>query len=1078
MKDVYKRRKAWMIGGFKTPAVLLIVFCVVLLGASPALAQEVKVSGKITAGDTGDELPGVTVVQKGTTNGTITNVNGDYSVSVSSDAVLVFSYLGYESKEVAISGRSTIDVAMDINAEELEEVVVVGYGEMRKADLTSAQTSISSQEIDRTVNTTIDQAIAGRSAGVLVTQNTGAPGGGISVNIRGLSTLGGSNEPLYVIDGVQIQGSNSLSGVNPLSSLNPADVESIEILQGPSATAVFGSRGTNGVVMITTKRGKAGNAKITYGYSYSLQTPPENQDVMNLRQYAQMENEQKTLVGGEIREDFLDPSILGEGTDWQSELFNPAAIQKHQIGISGGDEKSSYYISGERFMQEGVAVGSGFERTSMRVNLDTKPREWFAVGVNLNLTQTDEEIASTQGNLISSALRLAPQIPVANIDGSYGGGNLDNNAEQFAPVNPIALGNMITNERMERKLIGGVNVKFQIIDGLELRSSINTNMGFQASTYYIPTYEFGWQVNDLARLTNNHNYNTWWNWNQTLQYTKQLGKHHVNAMVTHEAQSSYWKNVGATRQGFSTNTLFDLEAGNPELSSNSGQQADWAQDSYLGRVNYNYNDRYIITAAFRADGSSNFGPENKWGYFPSVSAAWRVSEEAFFNVNFISDLRFRYEIGLTGNQGNAGPIYAGMSSAIPTDLGTGFRPASYPNPDYQWEQTQTDNYGVTLGLFGSRIQLDVDYFIRSTDNLILQAALPSYMGTNGAASVTAPTVNIGSLQNKGWAISLNTINIDNNGFKWESNFNVTSVDTEITALSAGATHITRRGEDWFLKGFAQRSVIGESPWRFFGYEEEGIFESVEDIEASAIPVDNNGDRLSVAEDGVWVGDVKYKDQITEDTDGDGVADAGDGIIDEKDMTFIGNPLPEFYGGFTNTFSYKGLSLSVLLIGSYGNDVYNYLRFQNSNPNNINLGQNMVVDAMNYARVGVDEAGNPALENPGTNVARLTSSSANGNYDRLTDKYVEDGSYIRVKNISLSYVLPSSLIDRQRVIRNVTLGVSAQNVYTFTKYSGYDPEVGTFVGDSGGVGAASGFMGVDYGRYPLTPVYSFSVGLEF
>lgn len=1076
MKDVYKRRKAWVIWG-RVPSLMLLIVGLVLLGASPTFAQDVTVSGKVTTGDTGETLPGVTVVQKGSTNGTITNVDGNYSIKVKSDAVLVFSYLGYKSQEVLVSGRSTIDVSMAINAEELEEVVVTGYAPIRKNDLTAAQTSISSKEIELTVNTTIDQAIAGRSAGVLVTQNTGAPGGGISVSIRGLNSIGLSNEPLYVIDGVQIKAENDATGSNPLSSLNPADVASLEILQGPSAIAVYGSRGTNGVVVITTKRGQAGDVKISYGYTYSLQTAPQKLDVMNLREYAQMENEVKSRVGGDIREDFLDPSILGEGTDWQSELFSSAAMQKHQLSLSGGKENASYYLSAENFNQEGIAAASGFERSSVRLNLDTKPRDWFSLGTNLNFSQTDQKISNTENSLIVSAIQTGPQIPVRNIDGTFGGGSPENTSEQFTPPNPIGIATINTNKRTEQRFRGGINLGFKIFDGLELTTSATTDVAYAERLIYEPAYFFGvYNENKTSKMTNYFDESVYWNWNQMLTYTKDFGKHHIQAMALHEAQSGTWKRLGSGVSEFSTDDVLDVLAGNSDTAVPYGGHNDWALESYLGRLIYNYGDRYILTGVFRADGSSNFGAENKWGYFPSLSGAWRVSEESFFNVPFISDMRIRYEIGLSGNNGPGGNIFGRMSSALPTTWGSGFYPANYANPDYQWEETMTNNAGLTLGLFDSRVQLDADYYVKNTDNLILQTELPWYMGTEGNAAVTAPYINIGSLENRGWAIQLSTTNINTSSFKWESNFNISSNKTELTELAAGATHITIEGQDWFLNNFAQRATVGESPWQFFGYEEEGLFQSLEEIEASALPVDNNGEEYAVAENSIWVGDVKYKDQLTVDTDGDGVPDAGDGIIDENDMTYIGNPFPKVFGGFTNTFSYKGFDLSIFLQYSYGNEIYNYLHYQNSNPNNINLGRNMYTDALDFARVATDDSGNPYLENPGTNVARVASSSTNGNYDRMTDKYVEDGSYIRVKSISLKYRLPSSLLDRQSIIRNVSLTLSAQNVFTFTKYSGYDPEIGSYVGPNESV--AGQFVGVDYGRYPLTPVYSFSIGVDF
>ncbi|HEX5170974.1 MAG TPA: SusC/RagA family TonB-linked outer membrane protein, partial [Cyclobacteriaceae bacterium] len=368
-----------------------------LLGFIAAYAQQRVVTGKVTDA-AGNGMPGVNVVKKGTTAGTATDGNGNFSIDATAEDILVVSFIGYLSQEVRVGAQSNISVVLAEDVATLNEVVVVGYGEMRKTDLTTAQTSISSKDIGRTINTTIEQAIQGRSAGVYVTQNTGAPGGGISVNIRGVNSINGSNEPLYVVDGVQIQGSTSATGTNPLSTLNPADVLSMEILQGPSATAIYGSRGTNGVVLITTKRGKAGDIKISYGLTYSIQTAPKNIEVMNLRQYAQMENEYKAIAGGEVREDFLDPSILGEGTNWQNELFQSAAMQNHQISFSGGTENTTFYLSGERTVQDGVALGSGFDRTSARLNLDIKPRDWFSVGATLNYAQTNEKLGSNNLN--------------------------------------------------------------------------------------------------------------------------------------------------------------------------------------------------------------------------------------------------------------------------------------------------------------------------------------------------------------------------------------------------------------------------------------------------------------------------------------------------------------------------------------------------------------------------------------------------------------------------------------------------------------------------------------------------------
>lgn len=1042
----------------------LLLACLLWVWLIPAAMAQQQVSGKVTDYSTGEPLPGVNILVKGTTTGTISDIDGNYSMGVSgSDAVLIFSFIGYETFEVAVGSQRTINAQLMPDLTTLDEIVVTGYGGMRRGDIPGAQTTISSESINKTINTTVEQAIQGRAAGVYVTQNTGAPGGGISVNIRGVNSINGSNEPLYVVDGIQIQGSTSPSGSNPLSFLNPADIESMEVLQGPSATAIYGSRATNGVLLITTKRGKAGDVRVAYGYSLSIQTAPKNLKVMNMREYAQMENEYKSIAGGTVREEFRDPSLLGEGTNWQNELFKSAPMQKHELSLSGGSEKTTYYLSGEYLNQEGIAIGSGFDRYSARLNLDNKPRKWLTLGANFSFSQTDEKLSTTQSEIITRAIQLAPHIPVRNIDGTYGGGTVtpQNSSEQFSPPNPIGLANITTNELTKRQLLGGVNVGIEIMEGLEFSTRFSTDFGFSNSTYFLPTYKFGYQENTEAVLNNRHNFSTYWNWNQMLQYTKAFNKHNVNVMLSHEAQESNWKNLFGERRGFQTNNILDLNAGDDSKDANGGGQGDWAMESFLARVNYSFDDRYIIQGAIRADGSVNFGTDNKWGYFPSLAAAWRVSEEAFFNVSFINDLRFRFETGLTGNQGGGGAIY-GTLEATPSEWGMSYRPNRYPNPNYGWEETLTNNFGINLGLLRNRVQIEADYYIKNTDNLILVNQLPWYMGTSGQGSIEAPTVNIGSLENKGWSFTINTINIDRGDLKWESSLNLSHFKTKLKSLTAASSHLDKI--NWWMKDWTQRSVVGESPWLFYGYIEEGIFQSKEELENSALPADNNGVEFPIEENSIWVGDVKYKD----------VND--DGIITGEDQTFIGNPWPKLFAGFSNTVSYKGFDLSIMITSSYGNDVYNFVRSENTNPNNINLGRNLFIEAFDYANVQLDEDGEPYLLNPGTNIARMSGGNKNNNFDRHTNKYVEDGSYIRLKNVTLSYNFPTHLVERLKYIKGARLGFSAQNIVTITGYSGYDPEIGSYVGANANAGNAA--IGVDYGRYPITPTYSFNLGIDF
>ncbi|WP_236676111.1 SusC/RagA family TonB-linked outer membrane protein [Chryseolinea lacunae] len=1057
MKEVYR---SFVKGAF----VLLL-----LLGCMVAYGQRV-VTGTIKD-PSGAGMPGVNVLLKGTPNGTSTDADGNFSISANDEDVLTISFIGYKSQEIKVGNQSRINVDLQEDVSTLQEVVVVGYGEMKRADISGAQTSVSSEQISKTINTTIEQAIQGRAAGVYITQNTGQPGGGISVNIRGINTINGSNEPLYVIDGVQIQpstlsyGSNSSSNV--LAGINPSDIANIEILQGPSATAIYGSRGTNGVILISTKRGKSGDMKVNYGFMYSLQEKPKNLPTMNLAEFAQMTNEIRQITGGTPPPEFANPSLLGPGTNWQDELFKTAPLSKHQLSLSGGTDKTNFYLSGEHFDQDGVAIGSSFKRNSIRLNVDNQTRKWLKIGTNLSVNQTRETLTATQENTILNALQIAPNIPVKNPDGSWGGADLTNgNIVQFTPLNPVAIANLIQNKQTKYQVLGGLNLDVTLIKGLVFRTSLNGNLGFSRSDYFTPTYRLGNKTNDVASLTSGSSDNNYWNWNQMLQYNTRIEKHDIGVMVSHEAQKSEWQNVSGSKRGFVTNEIPDLNIGNTQGATTSGGHNTWAMESYFARVNYSFNDKYIVQGTIRADGSVNFGPDNKWGYFPSVSAAWRISQEPFMqSASFINELKLRVETGVTGSQG--GTSYYGPLSSVSTPWGSGFILQRFPNSSLKWEETATNNIGFNLSILQNRIQLEGDFYIKKTDNVLMTSPLPLYMGSGNEGHIEPPPVNIGSLENRGWAFTLTTVNIDQNGFSWKSNFNVSGFKTEITKFYSDNAFVDRTS--WFIgdtgsgNNWTQRAAVGQAPWLFRGYLYDGIFQSVDEINNSAIPTKTNGQRQDVAPGGVWVGDIKYKDLN------------GDNKIDEKDITNIGNPWPKATFGFTNTFSYKGFDLNILLTASYGNDIYNFLRFSNTNPNNINLGRNLMKETFDYARV--EGTGSEAhLTNPGGDIPRIVTPDVNGNGLRFTDKFVEDGSYIRVKNVTLGYSFPKSLIGKQNVIQGLHLAVGAQNLHTFTKYKGYDPEVGAYVGRDSQSNNQS--VGVDFGRYPLTPVYTFNVSVDF
>lgn len=1051
-----------------------------------SLAQNRTITGTVND-SAGTPLPGATVAIKNSKGITITDLKGKFEIIAPPAAeTLVISYVGMISSEIAIGNNTSFTITLRPTGSQLGDVVVVGYGTARKANLTAAQTTVSAKAIEKTINTTVEQALQGRSAGVYVTQNSGQPGGGLSVNIRGVSSLN-RTQPLYVIDGVQIQVAEDVSygnqsSSNPLAGLNPSDIEDMQILQGPSATAIYGSRGTNGVILITTKRGKAGDFKVNYAYLYNLQTPPESLDVMNLKEYAQMVNDYQYTLGTpqNIPENFLDPSILGEGTDWQKELFNNAAMNKHQVNLSGGSGNTTYYLSGEYLDQDGVAEGSGFDRYGFRLNLDNKPRPWLTIGANLNYNQTSEVLTATNYSasdpLIANALRLTPQIPVNNFDGSWGGSDAVNGANQFAPVNPIAIASLITNTNKKRQFMGGVNLAITPLKGLTLRTSFNGSIGDGLSSYYTPTYEIDqWHKQTINSLSETAGSSWYWNWNQLAEYNRSFGKHNVGLMVSHEAQESYWKNISGTRTNFLTNDVIDLNAGDETTASNGGGAGQWAMESYLGRLNYNYDNRYIVTATYRRDGSPNFGPDKRWGSFPSLSAAWRVSQEKFFRSDLISELKLRLETGLTGNQGTGSGIYAAMSPGA-TIWGTGFLPSTFTNPALQWEETNTNNIGINVGLWKNRLTFEGDYYVKNTDNLILQASLPRYMGISGGddaavGSVGAPLLNTGSLKTKGWNFTINATVVQKKDFRWDANINLSHFKTEVTALNSDNAFIDRISP-WVFGysgsvAWIQRASTGYQPWLFRGYIAEGLFQSVKEIDESAVPVDGNGNRRPTenSNEGIWVGDVKYKDIN------------GDGKITAEDMTNIGNPWPKLSGGFSNTFAYKDFELSILITGVYGNDVYNAIRQLGLNPNNVYLSQNFFREMNDYAKLS-DNASSPSLENAGTAIPRLTTggvATAN-NQSVVSSRFVEDGSYLRLKNITLAYNLPSKYLDYTKIIKGLKLAVGVQNILTLTKYKGYDPEIGAYTGS--GASATNQAIGLDYGRYPITPMYNINVSVNF
>ena len=1047
---------------------LLIVFCALSLSQS-VNAQSTQVSGKVTDAGTGEALVGVTIVVKGTTNGTITDVNGNYTLELPSPGTaLIFSFIGYDNKEVVPTGV-VLDVQLEIKSESLDEVVVVGYGSTKKRDLTGAVSSVKADEIEDQPFSSLDQALQGKVSGVTITPNSGAPGGGISVRVRGITSLTGSNEPLYIIDGVPIDGGQNNESFNfgnigggsgqtrvsALSSINPSDIESIEILKDASALAIYGSRASNGVIIITTKNGNREKATVAYEGYYGVQEVSKYVDMMDLRQYAEYVNEARATGGLQPTQRFLYPELLGSGTDWQKEIFRTAPIQNHQLSVSGGTDKTKIYTSLNYFNQDGIVIRSNYDRLALRLNLDFNVNSWFNFGNTLTASSSNQRIPlnDAASGVVALALRQSPDVPVRMSDGSWGGPSTGVGPTNAA--NPVAWANIRSATLRTSNVLGNLYGEINFLKDFKLRNEIGYNFYLGRRASFNPIYQMGNLVNDNGASYKVNSNSFYWILKNYLTYTKDIGKHSVTALAGHEAQQSKYEQISAQRAGFLTNEVTALQVGNANQASGSSQQNTWSMESYFARLNYSFNDRYLITATYRADASSNFGPNNKWGYFPSFSAAWVASEEPFMEPikGVLSWFKLRAGYGEVGNQNITPYAYGQSLRAITTVYGTAFSPSNIANPDVKWESTTSTNLGVELGFLQSRIRLDADFYIKKSKDFLYRLPMADYYGALSVPDQTgfqAPFVNLGEMENRGVDLSLNTINIkDAGGFSWTSNLVFSTYKNKLTELADENAAIFQIIE------FSQtitKTAVGGPVGRFYGYQTDGIFQTVEEIQNAPVQGDGTIDETN----GTWIGDIKFKDISGPDG-------TPDGIVDDYDRTYIGNPHPDFTFSFTNQLSYKNFDLNVSLFGSYGNDIYNYNRVNYEGMGDI-YG-NPSVDVANRFREGI---------NTNTDIPRFVFGDPNNNV-RISDRFIEDGSFLRIQNVTLGYTLPASILGKTKVVSNMRAYFTAQNLYTFTKYKGYDPLIGT---ETNGTGNNALLMGIDNGRYPVARTYMLGLSLTF
>ena len=1072
----------------------IICLSFILLGITETLlGQPVahEITGTVIAADDNNPIPGANIVIKGSQNGTVTDMDGKFTLAAGEEDILVISFIGYTPQEIKLGKQTFISVRLNTEVTKLDEVVVVGYGTMKRSDLTSAVVSISADEIRQTVGSSFDQALQGRAAGVFVTQNTGAPGGGVSVRIRGIHTLQSNNEPLYVIDGVQVEGytgdityNNSIGNV--LSTINPADIVDMQILKDASATAIYGSRAANGVIIITTRKGKAGESKISYEGSYGIQQLPYYIPTMNLREFAEYRNSKQIVLGHGSRPEWQDPSILGEGTNWQKELFRNAAMQSHLVSVYGGNEKTTFAISGGYFDQDGIATGSNFKRFNVKLSVDNTTRDWLKIGTNILANQSKQTITVEDQEIINIALEQTPDVLVKNPDGSWAGP--DSNLYGTYITNPIAIALLKENERKNSQILANAYLDITFLKDFVLRNEIATNISYSNSYNFTPTYEFGDYVkNVISSSSRGANNGLYWSFYTSLRYSHRFfDQHDFSIMVLHEASESRWEGISGSRTNFFTNSIHELDAGDSETAKNSGYKGSNAQESYLGRLNYTFADKYLLQATIRTDGSSKFGPEKRWGVFPSFSIAWKIGDEAFLdNIEQINNLKLRFSWGLIGNSSSPDYAYGSPLGNRSTVWGTGVLPQRLSNPDIQWEATRETNIGLDLYMFNNRIEFIAEAYRKHTDNLLLALPLPAYAGVWGGdytGAIEPPYVNIGALENKGFEFTLNTVNIERGGLQWQTGLVFTLYRNKVLELTTDNAVV----DGIMGTSLITRTQVDNPAGLFYGYVVEGMFNTEEDFyrqDASGnFVLDNLGNKVLVAlpEDAssigvsrVWVGDYKFKD-VNEDS-----------VIDENDRTFIGNPNPDFSFGFNSRLSYKNFDLSVNITGTYGNKIYNWTRMRFEDPNS-NLG--VFRSVKDYARIGVYDpeltaidpvtgetipadqiASNVYVINKGTDIPRLTNYSANAN-NRISDRFIEDGSYVRIRNLVLGYVIPVKITAKVKM-ESARVYINIQNLYTFSKYKGYDPEVGS-------VHQNMLLSGIDNGRYPSQRIYSFGISVNF
>ena len=1036
-----------------------------LICGSVMFAQTRTVKGKVV--DKANEpLIGVAVNIKNTSQGSITDFEGNYSIQVNTEnAVLVFSYIGYDKQEIKVGARNVIDVVMHEASIALDQVVVVGYGTSKRGDVTGSISSIDAAEIKKVPVVNVGQALQGRMSGVQVTNNDGTPGAGVQVLIRGVGSFG-DNSPLYVVDGYP--------GAS-ISNLNPSDIQSIDVLKDASAAAIYGNRAANGVVIITTKRGNADKMQLSVDATVSVQFKPSTFDVLNAQDFASLATEISKKENAPVLDAWANPSGL-RTIDWQDLMYRAGLKQNYNLSLRGGSEKVQTSISLELTNQEVVVRFSDYKRYNIALTQDYKPLKWLKSSTSLRYAYTDNKTVFGSGQ--GGVGRLAKLIPtmtgnpltdeVENANGVFG--FYDKNANAVRDnENVYARSKSNDQKNISHNLIANTSLEINPFKGLVFKTNFGISYG-ASSGYDFNPYDDRVPTTRLATYRQYASNSFEYLWENTLNYSNTFGKHSIDVLGGVSIQENTARNMSVYGEGLSSDGLRNLGS-LQTMRDISGNQQTWSLASQFARLTYKFAERYILTGTVRRDGSSRFMRGNRWGVFPSVSAAWRIKEESFLkDVDFISNLKLRASYGEAGNQ-NIG-LFQYQSSYT-----TGKRSSNYgyvfgqdktyidgmvqaflPNPNLKWETSKQTDIGIDLGFFNNKLMLTADYYIKKSSDFLLEIQMPAQTG------FTKATRNVGSVKNNGFEFSVDYRD-NSHDFKYGVNVNLTTVKNKIERLSPGKDAVanlqslgfpTTGNTSWAVFSM---SKVGGSIGEFYGFQTDGIIQNQAEIDA----LNANAHRLN-QDDNVWYiasgtapGDRKFIDQN------------GDGVITDADRVSLGSPLPKFYGGINLSGEYKGFDFNLFFNYSVGNKILNFVK-----RNLISMGGEGSIGLQNVGKEFYDNRWTET--NPTNKYPRAVWSDVSGN-SRVSDAFVEDGSYLRLKNIEVGYTLPANIL-KKASISKLRIFASVQNLFTITGYSGMDPEIGQSMSSSTGVAGGVTASGVDVGIYPYSRFFTMGFNLEF